>query len=53
MTSKFPYPGITGVKFTLLHSAEGYSDIDSLNQNHEDSRRAEPFSPPRHDNLTY
>jgi hypothetical protein len=29
--SKFSYPGITGVKFTLLHSAEGYSDIDSLN----------------------
>ena len=53
VTSKVPYPGLTGVNiytFTLLRVVP---DINSLDQNHAGSRRAELFSPPGHDDLTY
>ena len=36
---------------TLLHSAEGYADIDSLDQHHTGARRAEPFDPIGHGHL--
>jgi hypothetical protein len=49
----FPTRESQGWISTLLHSAEEYSDVDSLNQNHTDTSQAVPFDPlePKHLNL--